>query len=641
MNRLLLVDGDPRSLNVLGVSLTQAGYEVTGAVDGVDALAKIDSVDPQLLVTAARLRRLDGFELVRQLRGRPNSAAVAILVITGEESVDERRRVIELGVDDYVTKPVFVRELVAKVHLLFARRARESLLELQRSGGHRLTGSTRDVAVVDLVQSMDASGESGVLHMSSGTNKARMYFRDGHVVDADLGTMRGEEAIYRAFLWYDAIFELDLRPVTNADVIVCSTQTIVRKGMQRIDAWLRSGDADGAPLKGPESSDLVPASVDVEATSVEVPTVPAPPMEFPTIVPEPEPMIPATQAPAPAPVAQAIAAPKQPTAPRSSDAPWTREIERELEADEQPEDDAAAAGLPRRAGSKKGIVFVTVAAAAAVLLAAGMRSSPRWQPWRAIYGGVGKTTAAATPPAVKPASSQPEQATGVAIGAVGLPSLSASPTPSSLEQETPSAGHTADDTTPASAVPAAGPGPGPGVARVSVPAFSREIPIDIVKLTAANLSPLVRDAQKALLNGDTQRALALAKQAVTERPADADAWLTLAAAQKASGDFEAARETYLNCVQRAQTATLNHCRILGSRQRSPEAHAPAPSEATTVTRPEVVAEAPPTTAAPPPRTGIRAPQIAPPAPKSNDSPPPRPTSGSNEAATSETDESSP
>jgi CheY-like chemotaxis protein len=640
MNRLLLVDGDPRNLNVLGVSLTQAGYEVTGAVDGVDALAKIDSVDPQLVVTAARLRRLDGFELVRQLRGRPNSAAVAILVITGEESVDERRRVIELGVDDYVTKPVFVRELVAKVHLLFARRARESLLELLRSGGHRLTGSTRDIAVVDLVQSMDASGESGVLHMSSGTNKARMYFRDGHVVDADLGTMRGEEAIYRAFLWYDAIFELDLRPVTNADVIVCSTQTIVRKGMQRIDAWLRSGDADGAPLKGPESSDLVPASVDVEVTSVEVPTVPAPPMEFPTIVPEPEPIVPATRAPAPAPVAKATAAPKQPTAPRSSDAPWTREIERELEADEQPEDDAAAAGLPRRPGSKKGIVFVTVAAAAAVLLAAGIRSSPRWQLWRASYGGVGKTTVAA-PPAV--ATSQSEQATGVAVGVVRLPSLSASPTASSLEQETPSAGQT--DAPPASPVPAeepaAGAGPGPGVGRVSVPAFSREISIDIVKLTAANLSPLVRDAQKALLNGDTQRALALAKQAVTERPADADAWLTLAAAQKASGDLEAARETYVNCVQRAQTATVNHCRILGSRQRSPEAHAPAPSEATTVTRPEVVAEAPATTEAPPPRTGIRAPQSAPPAPKSNDSPRPRPTSSSNEAATSETDESSP
>ena len=177
---------------------------------------------------------------------------------------------------------------------------------------------------------------------------------------------------------------------------------------------------------------------------------------------------------------------------------------------------------------------------------------------------------------------------------------------------------------------------------MSVPAFSREIPIDIVKLTAANLSPLVRDAQKALLKGDTQRALALARQAVTERPADADAWLTLAAAQKASGDLEAARETYLNCVQRAQTATLNHCRILGSRQRSPEAHAPAPAEATTATRSEVVGEVPPTTEAPPPRTGIRAPQSAPPAPKSNDSPArPSPTSSSNEAATSATDESSP
>ena len=63
--KLLLVDADPRSVRVLEVSLKKAGYSVTTATDGLDALAKIESLTPDLVLSDTRLPKLDGYTLVR------------------------------------------------------------------------------------------------------------------------------------------------------------------------------------------------------------------------------------------------------------------------------------------------------------------------------------------------------------------------------------------------------------------------------------------------------------------------------------------------------------------------------------------------------------------------------------------------
>ncbi len=78
-------------------------------------------------------------------------------------------------------------------------------------------------------------------------------------------------------------------------------------------------------------------------------------------------------------------------------------------------------------------------------------------------------------------------------------------------------------------------------------------------------SPLVRDAERALLRGETDKALALAQKAVDANPVDADAWLTLAAAKKASGDMAGARAAYQQCIAKASTAGVMNCRVLAAR----------------------------------------------------------------------------
>ncbi|RYZ02931.1 MAG: response regulator [Myxococcales bacterium] len=222
------------------VSLKKSGYSVTTASDGADALAKIDFSAPDLILSDTRLPRLDGYELVRRMKDRPEHAHIPVVFLTSQKSIEDKIRGLELGVEDYLTKPIFVRELIARVNLLLARRTQERMATaMPTSRRTRLSGSLEDMGVVDLLQTFEISRKTGVGKIANGRREARIFFRDGKVVDAELGRLRGEEAVYRALIWTTGTFEVDFCPIDREDIIPTSTQGLLMEGMRRVDEWGR------------------------------------------------------------------------------------------------------------------------------------------------------------------------------------------------------------------------------------------------------------------------------------------------------------------------------------------------------------------------------------------------------------------
>ena len=222
------------------VSLKKSGYSVTTASDGADALAKIDFSAPDLILSDTRLPRLDGYELVRRMKDRPEHAHIPVVFLTSQKSIEDKIRGLELGVEDYLTKPIFVRELIARVNLLLARRTQERMATaMPMSRRTRLSGSLEDMGVVDLLQTFEISRKTGVGKIGNGRREARIYFRDGKVVDAELGRLRGEEAVYRALIWTTGTFEVEFSPIDREDIIPTSTQGLLMEGMRRVDEWGR------------------------------------------------------------------------------------------------------------------------------------------------------------------------------------------------------------------------------------------------------------------------------------------------------------------------------------------------------------------------------------------------------------------
>ncbi|MEU3496146.1 response regulator transcription factor [Kitasatospora cineracea] len=121
--RVLVVDDDPTVGEVVAGYLTRAGHLVDRAEDGQHGLDLAERHRPDLLVLDLMLPGLDGLEVLRRLRARPDRADLPVVLLTAKGDEADRILGLELGADDYVTKPFSPRELVLRVQSIL-RRAR-------------------------------------------------------------------------------------------------------------------------------------------------------------------------------------------------------------------------------------------------------------------------------------------------------------------------------------------------------------------------------------------------------------------------------------------------------------------------------------------------------------------------------------
>jgi two-component system, OmpR family, response regulator ResD len=134
--RVLVVDDDPTVAEVVSGYLDRAGYLVDRAADGPEALARAAEHRPDLVVLDLMLPGMDGLEVCRRMRGR---GPVPVIMLTARGDEDDRILGLEVGADDYVTKPFSPRELVLRVESVL-RRSRPA----QQSGALRAAGLSLD-----------------------------------------------------------------------------------------------------------------------------------------------------------------------------------------------------------------------------------------------------------------------------------------------------------------------------------------------------------------------------------------------------------------------------------------------------------------------------------------------------------------
>lgn len=133
---VLVVDDTPESLSFLTDTLDGAGVTVLVATDGESALRLVDEITPDLVLMDAMMPGIDGFETCRRLKQEKRLAHVPLIFMTGLSETEHVLRGLEAGGVDYVTKPLVVEELLARirVHLANARNAQASRVALDATG---------------------------------------------------------------------------------------------------------------------------------------------------------------------------------------------------------------------------------------------------------------------------------------------------------------------------------------------------------------------------------------------------------------------------------------------------------------------------------------------------------------------------
>jgi two-component system response regulator VicR len=112
MSKILVVDDEKPISDIIKFNLEKEGYEVVTAADGEEAIAKVDDEQPDLILLDLMLPKIDGLEVARRVRTKYTTP---IIMVTAKDSEIDKVLGLELGADDYVTKPFSNRELVARV----------------------------------------------------------------------------------------------------------------------------------------------------------------------------------------------------------------------------------------------------------------------------------------------------------------------------------------------------------------------------------------------------------------------------------------------------------------------------------------------------------------------------------------------
>src|SRR6476620_2073694 len=218
------------------VSLKKAGFSVTTAVHGKDALEKVQISPPDLVLSDTKMPEMDGFELCRVLKSDERYRAIPFVFLTNQRSVEFKVRGLELGGDDYLTKPIYIKEIVTRVKMILTKAEKERIEKKETKGG--FSGNLADMGVVDLVQPFEIARKTGTIAIQA-ERVGTVYFKEGRVVDAELGRLKGENAFYRMLNTFEGQFEVQFVPVERNERIEISTQGLLMEGMRRLDEWGR------------------------------------------------------------------------------------------------------------------------------------------------------------------------------------------------------------------------------------------------------------------------------------------------------------------------------------------------------------------------------------------------------------------
>lgn len=269
-DNILIVDDDPAFLRLLEIELEgYAGFfSVITAGNGQDALQALAGADISLVICDLRMPGMDGFELIgRIIKQYPD---IPVMAMTAHDRPKTRDVVLKTGAVDYITKPIDGAGLSGRILKILKK----------RSEG----GSLRKVSLETYLQLVEMEEQTCTLHIThpSGTKSGVLFFREGRLMEARIGSRRGADAAYEILSWPGVALSIENAcPVTEKH-IEGELQAIL------LDA-MRSRDESGHSLAAEETSGTAPpeSSTPDSYTSAENPAEkPAAPKEASSFAPD-------------------------------------------------------------------------------------------------------------------------------------------------------------------------------------------------------------------------------------------------------------------------------------------------------------------------------------------------------------------
>lgn len=224
---VLVVDPDDSTRSVLEVALSRDGFEVWSADGAAQGLKLLTGRLPDVIVLETDLGGDDGFTFVAQVRGEERLKKIPVLLLARADDSNVEAMADVVGVDDFIQKPAFARDVAALVRVELARRA-----------GGRMLFDAATLPPVQLLRGLLSCPRSGRLLLVSG--RAEIRFRAGKIIDARFDTMGGNvDTVVRSLALTTGHYELVLEPVNGFAELQCGLREVVELVVPRLQKWSR------------------------------------------------------------------------------------------------------------------------------------------------------------------------------------------------------------------------------------------------------------------------------------------------------------------------------------------------------------------------------------------------------------------
>jgi CheY-like chemotaxis protein len=233
--KLLLADDNPLIRDLVSKAL-EPFCEVIVADDGADALLKVIDEPPDAILCDYKMPGLNGRQLFEKLRGRQTTHHIPFLFMASRADIEERLRPLVDGVEDFITKPFLVKDLVRITKRVVDRLHLEKL-QTKGSRPGVIQGRLEEMSMIDLMQSLEMGQKSCRLVVKKGAESGELYFSGGQCRDAKSGAVEGDDAVYRVLLWTEGEFEIDFGAAnaSNRTTTTRNTTGLLMEAMRLMD----------------------------------------------------------------------------------------------------------------------------------------------------------------------------------------------------------------------------------------------------------------------------------------------------------------------------------------------------------------------------------------------------------------------
>jgi DNA-binding response OmpR family regulator len=236
LRKALVVDPDATSRRALRKALDRHEVTVYEAADATEALRLALSARPWLIVSEVNLPGKDGFDLCAEIRAHRLLRHTPIIFISDRDSYEDRCTALKLGADDYLSKPVKVREVLIRAQLTLKRYAD---LRTRSRGGPGMDGEIEVIGAPGVLQMCHTSQFTGVFTSHCDGQRAQIHFRDGEIIGAETNGWKGPDAVYAFLGWAKGHFEFVMGDPGDGSPLGDSFDQLLLEGCRRLDEAAR------------------------------------------------------------------------------------------------------------------------------------------------------------------------------------------------------------------------------------------------------------------------------------------------------------------------------------------------------------------------------------------------------------------